>query len=332
MDSLFDTIFLGDQIRWQYPSLTEKQAFLNHENRNYRLDNNIYIGCAWASIIDYIENHIVSCVTDDFWNNCEKSRTYLNSIIDKNQLFILDNLNSHTVCQHIHWYKLLGYWQYLGIKNIWISHNSNTSIKTTNIDIHSWTLIATNTEIPDRNTGLYTKNIQDKKYLCSFIGAYNNYYRSNIRLEIKKVLESTSKNNIYYHLYDDWFDHDVVYEHQIKNKTISIIAKNNYITHTKKYNELLSDSVFSLCPEGTGPNTLRLWESMSVGSIPVLFENDWIPPEINEYDWNDISIVIPITKTKNLLDILEEIPQQKIKEMQENCINAYRYFRNKTCF
>jgi hypothetical protein len=43
---------------------------------------------------------------------------------------------------------------------------------------------------------------------------------------------------------------------------------------TFRYNTILSDSVFSLCPLGAGPNTLRFWESIAVGSIPVIFSND----------------------------------------------------------
>ncbi len=49
---------------------------------------------------------------------------------------------------------------------------------------------------------------------------------------------------------------------------------------TRRYNQLLSDSVFSLCPEGAGPNTLRLWESLAVGAIPVVIVEDWVWPSI----------------------------------------------------
>lgn len=48
------------------------------------------------------------------------------------------------------------------------------------------------------------------------------------------------------------------------------------------YLETLKNSKFSLCPMGTGPSTLRLFESMSVGSIPIIFNDIKIPPEIKK--------------------------------------------------
>lgn len=331
---LFDTTVINTPIKWQYPSLTEKQAFLNHENRNYLLENSLYVGCAWASIIDYIENTIVSLSTDDFWKNCEKSKEYLNCIFDSKILetINLEQCTTHTVCQHIHWYKLLGLWEHLNIKNLWISHQTNNKTSINNINIYPWPLIATNTEIPSRNTGLYTKDIKHKQYLCSFIGAHNQYYRSNIRLDIVKILKNLHQNNIYVELCEDWFYNDIVYNEQIKNKIISKDSKKNKTIQTIKYNTILSDSIFSLCPEGSGPNTLRIWESMSIGSIPVLFENDWVKPKISEYQWDDISITIQKNQIENIISILENIPEKQVRAMQNNCINAYRYFRNKTCF
>jgi len=44
----------------------------------------------------------------------------------------------------------------------------------------------------------------------------------------------------------------------------------------------LKNSKMSLCPMGTGPSSLRLFESMSVGSIPIIFNNLKLPKEIKE--------------------------------------------------
>jgi hypothetical protein len=48
------------------------------------------------------------------------------------------------------------------------------------------------------------------------------------------------------------------------------------------YLKTLKDSKMSICPMGTGPSTLRLFESMSVGSIPIIFNNLKLPKEIKE--------------------------------------------------
>lgn len=49
----------------------------------------------------------------------------------------------------------------------------------------------------------------------------------------------------------------------------------------KLYLNYLRNTKYSLCPPGTGPSTLRLFESMSVGSIPIVFNDIKIPRELN---------------------------------------------------
>ena len=71
---------------------------------------------------------------------------------------------------------------------------------------------------------------------------------------------------------------------------------------------------------------------MAVGSIPVLFENDWIRPNIEGYSWDDLSITVSINNLNNVFEILKSIPLNKIETMRQNCINAYNIIRLKTCF
>ena len=70
------------------------------------------------------------------------------------------------------------------------------------------------------------------------------------------------------------------------------------------YSNVLKKSKISLCPMGTGPSTLRLFESMSVGSIPVVFNNIKLPQEIKNLvkimDVNDL------IKNPYILDELAE--------------------------
>lgn len=58
--------------------------------------------------------------------------------------------------------------------------------------------------------------------------------------------------------------------------------KNERETLLGSYTETLKYSKFSLCPMGTGPSTLRLFESMSVGSIPIIFNDLKIEPGIKK--------------------------------------------------
>jgi len=43
--------------------------------------------------------------------------------------------------------------------------------------------------------------------------------------------------------------------------------------NSKKYSEVLGNTKYSLCPRGTGPSTIRIWESMAMGSKPIIFSD-----------------------------------------------------------
>lgn len=49
------------------------------------------------------------------------------------------------------------------------------------------------------------------------------------------------------------------------------------------YKDLLENTKISLCPRGTGPSSLRLFESMSVGAVPLVFNNLDLPEEIEKF-------------------------------------------------
>jgi hypothetical protein len=317
-------------IPWQFPALTEKQSFYNHSNIDNDSVDNLYIACPWANIIDALQNQFPECHNyDDFLQepNCQN---YLDNIFDIMQ--IPSSKNTHTVCQHINWHKLLGFWKKIGIKNIHVSHLTTKSYQfpLDDINLFPWHIYAANVENGNRHKGIKIKSYYDKQYLCSFIGAYNIWYPSDIRDRLYQLLKNNNK--VYFKLKDSWFFNNLVYKKQIRQQTLSEHESYLEKIETVEYNTVLSDSVFSLCPEGTGPNTIRLWESMAVGSIPVMFENDWIRPNIEGYNWDDFSITISTTDFKNVFEILKSISVDKIETMKQNCINAYNITRLKTCF
>jgi hypothetical protein len=50
-------------------------------------------------------------------------------------------------------------------------------------------------------------------------------------------------------------------------------SKEKIENNSRKYIEVLGNTKFSLCPRGTGPSTIRIWESMAMGSLPVIFSD-----------------------------------------------------------
>ena len=317
---------------WEYPAITEKQAFYNHTNNSdFAAEGNLYLAVPWASIIDYLYTQYDLWDLEDFSID-EKVFSELLCLFKTHKIDALTDYNLHTVCQHVHWKKLVPLWDLLNIKNVYLSHMTK-DIEHRSINFHPWFLSAANFESYKRREGLVIKPISEKRIFCSFVGAYQpENYRSSIRKQIADFLSQTSRRDIFFSLSDKWFFNSLVYEQQMGSKNLSEDQLKEHLIKTKNYNEILSDSIFSLCPEGSGPNTIRLWESMSVGSIPVLFENDWVPPEIPGIHWEDICVTIPKIETPNLIKILESIDSKRLEILRLNCVNAYQKIRLKTCF
>ena len=314
-------IFLSNSVikfrdDWQVPACTEKLSFYNHLFHRPDVIDQTYIACPWATIIDH-----------QLVNNYNLEDNYISMM---SNVIRSKNGKKHTVCQHIYWKKLIDLWTTIGITDVHLSHYEKNVVNTDQIKFHSFILTASNYENKDRSLGLSIKSNDNKKYLASFIGAHTKYYRNSIRLQLKNLFATS--NNILFEINDEWFYQKIVYENQIKNMSISAADFINHNSKTIRYNEILSDSIFSLCPEGSGPNTLRVWESMSIGVIPVIFSDEWIPPSIPNLDWKDFYIFINQKDIPYTLDILKSISSKDIEIMKLNCLNAYKMFRQITCF
>jgi hypothetical protein len=73
-------------------------------------------------------------------------------------------------------------------------------------------------------------------------------------------------------------------------------TENDQKKYADKYKEILCNTKFSLCPPGTGVSTIRLYESMAAGCIPILFNNVKVPKIVEKY-------VIRLYNIKDVLDI-----------------------------
>ena len=59
----------------------------------------------------------------------------------------------------------------------------------------------------------------------------------------------------------------------------------------ERYAEVLARSEFCLCPRGAGVGSIRLFEAMEAGSVPVLFSDAYVLPE--GPSWDDFLIRLP---------------------------------------
>lgn len=310
---------------WQSPAMTEKQAWLNHcaysqhvDARHLATGKHLYVGAPWASVLDYIAKRFGKISTD----GPKKKLLDLALGLLEPYLASIGGVELHTVCQHIYWKNLIPVWEAFNFKHVYCSHlTADYPQCSSQVQFHPWPLYAVNAENPQRMEGLIFKPWMTKRYLCSFVGCVDNeYYRSDIRLQLRRVMTQPQARTSFFSENETWF---------FRQEVFGTVCGQGIPPAVKTYNQILSDSVFSLCPEGSGPNTIRLWESLAVGSIPVLFANDWVPPELDGLAWEDISITVQPDEVPRLFDILNEVPKSRILQMQLNCLNAYQRFRNR---
>ncbi|MBI84070.1 MAG: hypothetical protein CMJ81_12790 [Planctomycetaceae bacterium] len=92
----------------------------------------------------------------------------------------------------------------------------------------------------------------------------------------------------------------------------------------REYQHVLARTRFSLCPRGTGPSTLRFWESLQAGAIPVLISDDMQLPA--GVDWQRSIVRIAERDAAQVERILADIPLREEQELRRECIAAYRRF------
>ena len=114
-------------------------------------------------------------------------------------------------------------------------------------------------------------------------------------------------------------------KHQNHLREFNELNRNEVEKNTFQYELYLIDSKFSLCPSGSGPNSIRFWESLAYGSIPVLLADTL---ELPKHElWEDAIIKVEEKNLEMVPDILSKISPEKEKEMRKNCLKIYKHFR-----
>ena len=133
-------------------------------------------------------------------------------------------------------------------------------------------------------------------FLYSFMGGYQiAQYLTKIRLEIFKI---QPRHYIFIQNTGDWHFNSIVYNSK-QNRKLEENKTEQHLSKTETYNNILMNSRFSLAPSGSGPNSIRFWESLAVGSIPVLLSDTLELPK--HPDWDNAIIVLKENELDNCL-------------------------------
>lgn len=79
------------------------------------------------------------------------------------------------------------------------------------------------------------------------------------------------------------------------------------------YRKEMRRSQFCLCPRGWSPWTLRAYQAMMAGCVPVILADEIELPYENVLDWSKLSVKIPERDAGRVLEILRAIPGKVVE-------------------
>ena len=261
---------------WQYPVSTEKQFYVQNNE---------------------VENYIKQNIDPD--------------------------IEYYTCCQHIRFRELESILFNLNVKKLYTPHKCIGEGRLGDIELLACPLFAVNYEDSTRNSVFKEKDLIEMKrpLLFSFMGGLQPGYLTDIR---ERIFKMNKKQDVFIENTGGWHFNNIVYtnlQNFEQEENVSIEHKGG----TQRYNEVMMNSRFSLCPSGTGPNSIRFWESLAIGTIPVLFSDTL---ELPHHElWENSIVRVEENKISDLYDILEKITPEEETELKKNCIRIYNFFR-----
>jgi len=257
---------------WQRPAATEEEAFkaiVSHpETFEFQ-----YFGFAWATLIDGLKRRSF------------KVKEILLSLRKACELDKEKGKRRCTVAQHIHALDYIEVFVAAGITDLFYSHATVDKREIQGIRIHPFPLYPA--QAPYYSVD--ASHPVTKKYLANFIGAYNpSIYLSNVREII--FGDAGKSDDLLIIKRDRWHFDRVVYEEQIAEESASSEQLSIEDSMKKEYLDAIQESWFTLCPTGSGPNSIRTFECLALGSIPIILTTTLRLAGSKEL-WNNAAII-----------------------------------------
>ncbi|MBN7787217.1 exostosin family protein [Ponticoccus gilvus] len=254
----FDGNILAFDREWQFPAVTEQHAFHRLRDIGAVPEGVTYVAYPWATLIDKLQT------------KSRDAHLYLREFRAFCRKLPQDTVKV-TVCQHILMRRFLELFRQAGIETVFWTHATHDDVKDDRADIRIRAFPLYPVQVLKAET-----EEAERPHLFSFIGAKSNaYYLTQARSWILEQLADHPRGLIIGR--DSWHYNKVVYDHQILK---AAKADANLVDQaaSDRFRKSLRESVFSLCPSGSGPNTIRLWESIGAGAIPVILADTYATP------------------------------------------------------
>jgi hypothetical protein len=117
----------------------------------------------------------------------------------------------------------------------------------------------------------------------------------------------------------EWHYQQKVYNEQVLGNPSNAAREFQLSREASEYVSTLNQSCFSLCPSGSGPSSIRIYESLGFGSIPVIISDTLrLPGDVSL--WTSAALFIPerLDAIESLPTLLTELKQDtaKLLDMQ----------------
>ena len=98
----------------------------------------------------------------------------------------------------------------------------------------------------------------------------------------------------------------------------------------RRYADVCKASKFILCPRGMGASSVRLFDSMRMGRVPVILSDQWVPPEGPR--WDKFSVRIPEADFEQIPALLERLESEALQMGMLARAEWEEWFSERVCF
>lgn len=267
---------------WQTPAITEKHAYDRLLSAGLNNAQFGYFAFPWASLIDGVNR---GAVLGGYLRNKLLAQPHRNQ-----------SYRTLSVCQHVKFRNFIDEFKRAGVTDLYASHAKRGERVIDGINIHPFPLFPV--QIPDQAVWQHSIDQQlgeflSRRYIYSFLGAFDpRFYLTRSRERIFQLPETPRglvMNRNAWH-----FEHRV-YQEQIHGEEIHESVLSEEERKAQEFKHILRETQFSLCPSGTGPNSIRLWESIEFGCIPVIIADDLRLPGSRQL-WEQACVIVEETE------------------------------------
>ena len=193
-----------------------------------------------------------------------------------------------TVCQHIWALEHLEAMRAAGVTDLFWSHATRADSHRSGLRLHPFPLLPVRclSHPPARPE----RAPQARRWLYCFQGFHPpEGYLTDVR---RWLLTLPPRPDALLASRDEWHFEQQVYREQVHGLPPDPQRRRQLDADARAYADVLADSCFALCPSGAGPNSIRLWEALGFGAIPVILSDSLRLPG-PEAAWQEAALFVP---------------------------------------